>query len=250
MAPPSDAGTLVAPQHWHPLFQPLPPMNTSTRFDIYAPIHKALRLFMSDTLLSLSRLDLDDAQDLADGLARLDALLDAASSHLQHENDVIHPALEARCPGVSQRIAAEHRDHLDAIATLRQQGAALRAAPEAAAAHRLYRQLAAFIAENFEHMDMEETRHNQALWAAYSDAELQAIEGRILSSIGPQEMSLWLRWLIPALNPAQRAQLITGLPQEARAPVLTSARSLLDGDAWRKLCAALGPMVEPGQVEA
>lgn len=225
-------------------------MNTSPRFDIYAPIHKALRLFMTDTLLRLGRLDLQDEQDLAAGLAQLDTLLDAAASHLQHENDAIHPALEARQAGLSHRIAAEHRDHLDAIATLRAHAAALRATPEAAAAHRLYRQLAAFVAENFEHMDGEETRHNQALWAGYGDAELQAIEGRILAGIGPQEMRLWLRWLIAALNPTERAQLIAGLPPAARAPVLDSARALLDDTAWAKLCRALGEAPVPGLVAA
>jgi len=251
MARRSDAGARRAPQHWGlDLHTPTTMNASSPRFDIYAPIHKALRLFMNDTLLRLSRLDLGDAQDLAAGLAQLDALLDAAGCHLQHENDFIHPAIEAGRSGASSRIATEHREHLDAIAMLRSQAAALRAAPEAAAAHRLYRQLAAFIAENFEHMDVEETRHNQALWAAYGDAELQAIEGRILASIGPQEMALWLRWLLQALNPAERAQLIAGLPPAARAPVLDMARSLLDDTAWAKLCKAQGQAPVPGLVEA
>jgi hemerythrin-like domain-containing protein len=225
-------------------------MDTSPRFDIYAPIHKALRLFMNDTLLRLGRLDLDDAQDVAAGLGQLDALLDAAARHLQHENDIVHPAIEARRSGASSRIATEHREHLDTIAMLSSESAALRARPEAATAHRLYRQLAAFIAENFEHMDVEETRHNQALWAAYDDAELQALEGRILAGIGPQEMSLWLRWLLQALNPTERAQLIAGLPPQAQAPVLDLARSLLDDTAWDKLRKALGRAAVPGLVEA
>lgn len=225
-------------------------MDTTPRFDIYAPIHKALRLFMTDTLRRVSRLDLDDAEDLEAGVAQIDALLEAASRHLQHENDFIHPAIEERHGGLSSRIAAEHREHLDTIATLRTQAAALLAKPAAGAVHRLYRQLAAFIAENFEHMDVEETRHNQALWAAYGDAELQAIEGRILASIGPQEMSQWLRWMLPAFNPTERAQLIAGLPAEARAPVLADARAVLDDTAWAKLCRALGHAPVPGLVEA
>jgi len=225
-------------------------MTPLPRFDLYAPIHKALRLFMTDTLRRLGRLDLDDARDLAAGLDQLDALLGAARSHLQHENDFIHPVLEAHRAGASERIAAEHREHLDTLATLQAQADALRAAPGAAAAHRLYRQLAAFAAENFEHMDVEETRHNQALWAACGDAELQAIEGRILASIGPQEMDLWLRWLIPALNPTERAQLLGGMPPEAQAPVLASARTLLDDTDWAKLCRALGRAPVPGLVTA
>ena len=224
-------------------------MNTSPRFDLYAPIHKALRLFMTDTLLALSRLDLGDPQDLEAGLARLETLLEAACRHLQHENDHVHPAIEARQSGISTRIAAEHRDHLDTIATLRAQAAILRAAPEPATAHRLYRQLAAFIADNFEHMDVEETRHNQALWATYADHELRDIEARILASIGPQEMSQWLRWMIPALNPAERVQLIGAMPPDVQAPVLASARALLDDLAWDKLTRAMGRPPVPGLVE-
>lgn len=225
-------------------------MSTSPRFDIYAPIHKALRLFMSDTLQTLGRLDLSDPQDLAAGLDQLEALLESASRHLSHENAFIHPAIEACNGGLSHRIAGEHQEHLESIAALRAQAAALRAAPAATAAHRLYRQLAAFVAENFEHMDVEETRHNQALWAAYGDAELQAIEGRILASIGPQEMGQWLRWMLPAFSPAERAQLIAGLPPEAQAPVQEMARSLLDDLAWAKLCKAMGQIPVPGLVAA
>jgi hemerythrin-like domain-containing protein len=218
-------------------------MHTPPRFNIYAPVHKAVRLFMTDTLQRLGRLDLADAQDLAAGLEQLDGLLDACACHLRHENDFIHPAIEAHSRGASQRIAAEHQEHLDAIATLRTQALALRAAPEPVVAHRLYRQLASFIAENFEHMEVEETRHNQALWAAYDDGALQAIEGRILASIGPQEMSLWLRWMLPAFSPAERAQLIAGLPAEAQGPVLASARALLDAVAWHKLRGAVDEAV-------
>ncbi|WP_326543375.1 hemerythrin domain-containing protein [Pseudorhodoferax sp.] len=214
-------------------------MDTALRFNIYAPIHKAFRLFMADTLARLGRLDLGDAHDLAAGLGQLDALLEAACCHLRHENDFIHPAIEACSGGASHRIAAEHREHLEAVDALRAQAAALRATPGPAAAHRLYRQLAAFIAENFEHMDVEETRHNQALWAAYGDAELQAIEGRILASIGPEEMGQWLHWMLLAFSPVERAQLVAGLPPEARAPVLAEARRLLDGAAWAKLARAL-----------
>ncbi len=214
-------------------------ITTPARHDLYAPIHKALRLFMTDTLQILSRLDVDDPRDLAAGLARLDELLEAASRHVKHENDFVHPAIELRRRGASRLIEAEHRDHLEAIAALRTQADALRAEPSAVAAYRLYRQLAAFIAENFEHMDVEETRHNQALWAAYGDADLRAIEDRIHASIDPGEMSLWMRWMIPAFSPAERARLFAGLPPEARAPMLAQARPWLDEAAWTKLCAAL-----------
>ena len=225
-------------------------MDIVPRYDIYAPIHKALRLFMTDTLQRLSRLDVDDPQDLNAAMDQLDALLDTAASHLQHENDYVHPFLEERCRGVTGRIASEHIEHLEAIAMLRTEATALRTRAGETAAHRLYRHLAAFIAENFEHMDDEEVRHNQALWGTCDDATLQALEARILSNIDPEEMNQTMRWLIPALNPTERAQLLAGLPAEARMPVLDAARALLDEAAWGKLCQALGIAAGPDRVEA
>jgi hypothetical protein len=225
-------------------------MTTPTRLDLYAHIHKALRLFMSDTLQQLGRLDADDPLDLAASLAQLDALLDAAHHHVEKENRFVHPAIEARRAGASATIEAEHEAHLDSIAALRAESAALRALPSAAAAQRLYRRFAAFVADNFEHMAVEESRHNQALWAAYTDAELMELHGRIMASIGPQEMSETLRWMIPALTPVERAQLIGGLPPAVQAPVLASARTLLNDTAWAKLCRALDQASVPGLVEA
>jgi len=224
--------------------------NTTPRLDLYAHIHKALRLFMSDTLQQLSRLDIDDPLDLAAGLVQLDALLDAARHHIDKENQFVHPAIEARRAGASAAIEVEHEEHLDTIATLRAEGAALRAMPTHAAAQRLYRRFAAFVAHNFEHMAVEESRHNQALWAAYTDDELHELHGRIMASIGPREMSETLRWMIPALTPAERALVIGSLPPAVQAPVLASARALLNDTAWAKLCRAVGQPSAPGLVEA
>ncbi|WP_457424054.1 hemerythrin domain-containing protein [Roseateles sp. P5_E7] len=220
------------------------------RLDLYAHIHKALRLFMSDTLQQLSRIDIDDPLDLAASLAQLDALLDAARHHIDKENQFVHPAIEARRAGASAAIEAEHEEHLDSIGALRAESAALRAMPSAGAAQRLYRRFAAFVAHNFEHMAVEESRHNQALWAAYSDAELFDIHGRIMASIAPREMSETLRWMIPALNPAERAMVVASMPPAVQAPVLASARALLNDTAWAKLCRALGQASVPGLVAA
>jgi hypothetical protein len=223
---------------------------TTPRHDLYAHIHKALRLFMTDTLQHLGRLDVDDPLDVAAGLAQLDALLDAARHHVDKENAFIHPAIEARRAGASAAIEIEHEEHLASIAALRAESAALRAMPTAAAAERLYRRLAAFVADNFEHMAVEESRHNEALWAAYTDEELFELHGRILASIDPREMSETLRWMIPALAPAERALVIGGLPPAVQAPVLDSARALLDDTAWAKLCRAVGQPAAPGLVAA
>lgn len=227
---------------------------TAPRVDLYAGIHKALRLFMGDTLARAGRLDTDDAGELAATLGQIDALLAQCRSHVAKENQYVHPAIEARRPGTSERIADEHVGHLEAIAALEAEVAALRAWPGAAAAQRLYRHLARFVGENLEHMHVEETVHNAALWAAYSDAELLQVHQRILASIEPAEMAVVLRWMVPALSPAERAGMLGAMQREmppaAMRGVLDIVRPHLDEGAWAKLARALGIAPVPGLMTA
>ena len=242
-------------------------MNTATttpnaraavpRVDLYAPIHKALRSFMLDTLLRVGRLDVFDADEVEHTLGQLGALLTQCEKHLQHENEFVHPALEARMPGGAERIAAEHAEHLEAIAALRDETLQLRATPQdrrMAPALRLYRHLALFVADNFQHMHVEETVHNAALWAHYSDAELGALHGRLMASVPPQEMLDTARWMLPALSPVERAGMLNGVkagaPPQAFEALLGHVRPHLDATAWAKLAPAIGMAPQPGLVQA
>ncbi len=225
----------------------------SPRVDLYGPIHKALRLLMTDTLQRMGWLDADDAAEVAATLRQVDGLLDACRSHVAKENKFVHSAIEARCPGHTERIAAEHDAHLDAIAALGAEVATLRAMPNAAAAQRLYTHLARFVGENLEHMHVEETQHNAALWAAYNDAELLEIHQRILAAIEPAEMAMVLRWMVPALSPTERALMLGDMqqqmPPEAMRAVLEIVRPHLNDTAWGKLARALNIAPVAGLVQ-
>ncbi|QID16484.1 hypothetical protein G3580_01895 [Nitrogeniibacter mangrovi] len=189
------------------------------RHDIYAGIHKGLRAFMADTLLRVGRLDADDSQAVTEALAAIDALLDLCLSHLAHEDAVIHPAMEACQAGASRPAAEHHEDHVHAIGRLRLLCDTLRHAPRpdrAEVAQRLYRLLGCFVGENLLHMHLEEIDHNDCLWRHYGDAELQALEGRIVASLSPAEMAVGLRWMVPAMAPAERLALLA--PLSAKLP--------------------------------
>ncbi|MEN4920721.1 hemerythrin domain-containing protein [Achromobacter spanius] len=229
-----------------PLF---PPCDAGApRFDIYVGIHKALRAMMLDALQAAGRIDVHDPAAAQAVCERVLALADLCASHLGHENDFVHPAMEARRPGSSGRIAGEHVEHLAAIAALRDAVSCLnaaRGAARAAAALQLYRGLALFVGENFAHMHIEESQHNQVLWACYSDEELRALEGAIVASLPPAENLCVLRWMIPAMTPDERAGLLAGL--QAAAPpavveaVLDAVRPHLSRREWDRLMQALAP---------
>ncbi len=218
--------------------------HAAPRVDLYAPIHKALRNFMCDTLCRVGRIDLDDADELQQTLAQCDQLLALCQGHVQHENEFMHPAIEARQPAGSKRIAHEHEEHLQSIAELRDEVATLRAAAAPALALRLYRHLALFVADNFQHMYIEETAHNAALWAHYSDAELMQLHGRLMASIDPSEHLLVGRWMLPALTPAERHAVVGGMrsdtPPEAFLGLMTHIRPHLPHKTWAQLAQDFG----------
>lgn len=223
------------------------------REDIYAAIHKALRAFMADTLLSLGRVDVDDAEELERVTGQVVDLVDFCLSHLQHENAFVHPAIEACAAGASAAIAHDHVDHQQEIAELRSAALALRqleAALRPAAAHGLYRALAVFVADNMLHMNVEEAAHNAVLWSCYTDAELHAIHDALVASIPPQELMLGLRWMVPFMTPRERLGLLAGIRAQAPAPafaaILDVVRPHLGDRGWSKLARGLGIDAVPG----
>lgn len=228
----------------------------SPRVDLYAGIHKALRALMADTLLAVGRMDPDDTTERRAVSVRVLKLLDFCASHVAHENEFVHAAIEARAPGASDAIGHEHDEHLAQMARLKTTLATLSESAgnaDAAAALDLYRRLALFIAENFQHMHVEETAHNAVLWARYTDAELVAIHNTLLASIPPTEMMYTLRWLVPAMNPAERSALLADMQAHAPAPAFATAldtvRPHLSEAEWAKLTRSLGLPPAPGLVQ-
>ena len=227
--------------------------SAAPRVDLYAPIHKALRNFMCDTLCQVGRVDVNDADELQQALAQCDQLLALCEAHVHHENRFMHPAIEGRQPAGSKRIAHEHEEHLQSIAELRDEVGSVRAAATAAApalALRLYRHLALFVAGNFQHMHVEETAHNAALWAHYSDVELMQLHGRLMASIDPREHLQVGRWMLPALTPAERSAVVGGMkaeaPPEAFLGLMAHIRPHLPLKSWAQLAQELGL---PNQVQ-
>ncbi len=224
------------------------------RFDMYGPIHKALRSFMCDTLLRAGRMDVTDAAERDATLDQVDALLAFCLDHLERENAFVHAAIEARQPAGSKRTADDHVEHIETIAALRDETAALRRAKpqeQPMLAHRLYHHLALFVAENLQHMHIEETANNAALWALYSDTELHEIHARLLAGIPPAKELLVARWMIPALSPMERAAIVghakTLMPPEAFLGMLAHLQPRMDAPGWSKLTAAVGVPIDLGR---
>lgn len=216
------------------------------RPDVFAFVHKALRLATTDALTRVGRLDSNDDGDVRAAALSVRELVELGRVHLASEERHVRPVLEAALPGASGRTARDHDDQLRAFDRLEADVRAVERAtgPRASvAAHRLYRDLALFAAESFVHMHGEEVDDNAVLWGALDDGELAALERRLLAADDPAQQALLLRWLAPALTPAERAAFFARvrakLTPPAYAVVMSDVLAQLDRGAKRKLLHAL-----------
>lgn len=193
-----------------------------SRHDLYGPIHKGLRLALSDLLVRLGQADFADAPATAELLGALRRQLVLSASHLHHEEAEIHTALEALAPGATITLQADHDHHRRAFATLEAAIGAVEAAPpteRAASARALYLAFSQFAAADFAHMAEEELTVLPLLHRLFDDDELIAMEGRIVAAIPPDKTIDYLKLMVPAMNPSERAQFLAfiraGAPAEA-----------------------------------
>jgi len=221
----------------------------SERFDIYRNIHMGLRACMMEVLLAVGRMDPQDVAELGTVLGQVRFLLRFCQLHLKKEEKFVHPAMEARAPGSTTHIASDHGDHLRALEELEAAVVAVEQAADGARqkpALALYKQLALFVGENFVHMHIEETDHNEVLWRTHCDQEIIAIEHAIIASLEPEDKPLTLRWMLPALSPQVRAMMVgmlrANLPPEAMAGIMAMLKAHLSDANWRKLTEALDRM--------
>ena len=217
------------------------------RYNIYGAVHKGLRTFMSDTLQRCGRTDWTDTSDSTQTLAQLRMLMEVCHGHLQHEDAFVHTAMETRRPGSSNTTLTDHHEHVLAIKSILTDCEELeKSLPflRDVLGGALYRRLALFVAENFEHMAVEETDNNAVLWACYSDVEILAIEHALHAALPAEKKMGFMRWILPSVSAGERANMLCGMkqgvPAEAFDGVLAMLQPLLSGNDWDKLMRALG----------
>lgn len=233
------------------------PLDAAPRIDIYAAPHKALRALMFDTVTRVGGADAADAASLAEALAQVRLLLEVARHHVAHENDHVHPLIEAHRPGGSWQTADDHVGHLEAIARLEAEVDAVERSATAqrdAALYRLYLRLARFVAENLEHMEVEETHNTALLRDTCDDAEIGAMLQRLIASIRPDIGQVFHRWMYAAMNHGERVGMLSairaGAPAEVFDAEVAAARDVLAPRAWARLANALDLPAGAGVAEA
>lgn len=215
--------------------------------DFYGAIHKGLRLSLSQLLVRLGAADPADA-DLAQLMADLRDQLRLSERHLNHEDEVIHTALEERAPGSTLRLALAHEHHRATFGEIEGLARHVEEAPQAekaACLRRLYLRFSTFMADDLQHMAEEELFMLPILQSLFTNEDLLDMEDRIVSSHAPEEMIVASRLMIPAATRSDRVAMLGAMranaPAEAFAAIIEhGARPSLSAADFAHLSEGLG----------
>jgi hypothetical protein len=216
---------------------------------MYGSIHKGLRKAQLEMLLRLGSAEFSHAGTVDSIIADMRTILTMAASHLLHENEHVHRALENKAPGSSSRLEDQHGSHQRDFAQLEELLQVMESSADAtqrkALGRRLYLGFGAFIAHDLEHMHEEVTIANPLLQSLFTDAELEEIEMGIISTLTPEKTIAFMRLMIPASNPEERASMLGGMkanapPEAFQAVIDLAARPTLSEAEFADLSRRLG----------
>jgi hypothetical protein len=179
--------------------------------NLFWRLHKALRACLCDTLMAVGSADSDDQGAVVNVLAQVRSMVLLCDGHMTQKSRHIHPAMEARSPGSTRASLHDHEQQQRAfaqIANLITQVEAASRAERGYALSALYQYLGRFVADCLAHMHAEEIHDQSVLSAAYGNAELAAIEARIVAGLTPQQRAIGLHWMLPAFTPRERISLL------------------------------------------
>jgi hypothetical protein len=203
--------------------------------DLYRDIHKGIRAELFAVTSKAGSLDPSNRMDRAALVDHVEALAGILESHAHHEDEAIEPPLLEHLPELAERIGADHHrleSHFGAIVDLSTGFADVAAVDERRLGHQLYLELSAFTSTYLEHQLVEERVVMPALERAIGWEAALDIHQAIVGSIPPDEMAMSLAFMLPAMNVADRAELLGGVrqsaPPEVFAGVMSLAQSVLE----------------------
>ncbi len=182
----------------------------TTRFDLFTPVHKALRAALFDAMQQVARCDFALAPEAAAVAAALLRLSGFLSEHADHEDREILPEVARLSGELAADLQAAHArvgglEHEVVRLAERLEGAP--PVERLSLGRRLHDALGTLVAEQLLHMRREETEVNRLLWAHRTDAELVELHGRVVAAIPPARMQEWFALLLPAVNGPERRAL-------------------------------------------
>ena len=221
----------------------------SQRENLFRPIHKGIRSMIYELGLRLGTTDFANVEE-SDELARQlkkdlslsvsNCILCLLAAHSQHEEKDFFAAVEPLDPEVVQEMLNEHRviarrvqdvakacDELTGISD-----------PERRVelGDRIHLDVSDLFVSYLSHLNNEEALMVPVMWEHFTDEQLRSLRAQFYNQIPLPRFEEWMRWTLPALNPAELLVLLSGMrtdpPPNRFEDALRIAQEMLPPRRW------------------
>ena len=163
--------------------------------------------------------------------------------HRHSEEEDVLPALEAKLSGSTQDNVEEHEALEKTVEQISDFVGRLTVEASPVEGVEFSSMLNGFHAKYLDHMAMEESKMNPLIWKHFTDEELMGMHGAIMAKLAPDQIVLWFKYIVPALNPMERNIILSGLkanaPEEFFDQVLSVIREEMPTGSFDAMAAAL-----------
>lgn len=222
----------------------------ATRFNGFSMIHKALRSMLYDAANSLQSTHFADVAAMTPVLEKIEVILELFDDHADHEDNLVMPVVKAFDGALVNSFEAEHVTDRNLGATLNKSIAGYKAAAtdteRLELGHRVFYAFNEFIAFNLQHMNREETKLNEVMWAHHTDADIMGINQKIAASVTPDKAVINIGWMMRSCNLPEIIGFLKGIKANAPEPLF----NMLMGLAQKELPAQRLAVVEQALSEA
>jgi len=199
------------------------------RMNIFAFAHKGLRLALSKLTILAGKTDYSNSNSLHAIKSLTAEVLELLRLHAAAEDNIILPALEKRAPKSTARILADHQDLEGSIAVFSAQLDAITTSSPPGQGAGFYVALFHFYANYLIHMSMEETEINPVIWDHFTDEEIMAWQGEIMTSLSQEQILSFYKYMVPALNPQEQTVLLGGFKTSSPVEEFDAVMTILEG---------------------
>jgi len=218
------------------------------RFDLYAPVHKGLRMALSSLCYQSGSIDSTENEKVKSFVEEFRRVVVILESHSRDEDAHINESYEQYAPETLHQLEEEHAGLERKLVKLSELVDQLESSEQHPSQYQkvwyqIGKDFNRFTADYLIHLEREEGPGMKALWENLTDEQLKVISMNIRSSIPPHAMAIFMYYMIPAISHAERFEMFSDMkkfaPKEAYAGMLGLAESRLDQTSWDRLQTAL-----------
>jgi hypothetical protein len=199
------------------------------RMNLYGFPHKGLRNAISQLSQSAGNTNCADSVSLSALKTLANEVFTLLELHAHSEETVVLPALESKVAGSTAENLAEHAQLEKEIEVMQQTLNAITTESNPGMASNFYTLVSNFHSRYLAHMAMEESKMNALIWENFTDTDLMAQHGQIMSALTPEQIMMWFKYIVPALNPFERTIIMGGFKANAPKPFFDSVLDMLSG---------------------